>query len=152
MADEPRNGWHTLDFPVDAGILKLLAHLRGSRVPVEDLHRHPLAAVVDREHRFRTRSEDAAAEQSGAAILAERAREELRVSGACLRDVSSLSGARALTPAEERIARLAADGMSNKQIAQHLFVTVGTVQTTLVHVYRKLGIAGRTEIAAAIGA
>jgi ATP/maltotriose-dependent transcriptional regulator MalT len=91
-------------------------------------------------------------EDSGAALLAERAREELRVSGARLRDVSMLSGADALTPAEERIARLAADGMSNKEIAQHLFVTVGTVQTTLVHVYRKLGIAGRTEIAAAIGA
>jgi DNA-binding CsgD family transcriptional regulator len=90
-------------------------------------------------------------EGSGAALLAERAREELRVSGARLRDVSTLSGAGALTPAEERIARLAADGMSNKEIAQHLFVTVGTVQTTLVHVYRKLGIAGRKEIAAAIG-
>jgi ATP/maltotriose-dependent transcriptional regulator MalT len=92
------------------------------------------------------------AEGAGARLLAERAREELRVSGARLRDVSQLSGAAALTPAEERIARLAAEGMSNKQIAQHLFVTVGTVQTTLVHVYRKLGIAGRTEIAVAIGA
>src|SRR5215218_3074719 len=92
------------------------------------------------------------AERSGAALLAERARDELRVSGARLRDVSELGGADALTPAEERIARLAGDGMSNKEIAQHLFVTVGTVQTTLVHVYRKLGIAGRTEIAAAMGA
>ena len=91
-------------------------------------------------------------EGSGAALLAERAREELRVSGARLRDISELSGADALTPAEERIARLAADGMSNKEIAQHLFVTVGTVQTTLVHVYRKLGIAGRKEIAAAMRA
>jgi DNA-binding CsgD family transcriptional regulator len=90
-------------------------------------------------------------EASGAALLAERARNELRVSGARLRDVSELCGADALTPAEERIARLAGAGMSNKEIAQHLFVTVGTVQTTLVHVYRKLGIAGRTEIAAAIG-
>jgi DNA-binding CsgD family transcriptional regulator len=92
------------------------------------------------------------AEGAGAAILAARAREELRVSGARLRAVADLSGAEALTPAEERIARLAADGMSNKAIAQHLFVTVGTVQTTLVHVYRKLGIGGRTQIAAAIGA
>jgi DNA-binding CsgD family transcriptional regulator len=89
-------------------------------------------------------------EASGAALLAERARNELRVSGARLRDVSELSGVDALTPAEEWIARLAGDGMSNKEIAQHLFVTVGTVQTTLVHVYRKLGIAGRTEIAAAM--
>jgi len=91
-------------------------------------------------------------ERSGVKHLAARAREELRVSGARLRDVSLLSGADALTPAEGRIARLAADGMSNKEIAQHLFVTVGTVQTTLVHVYRKLGIRGRKEIAIAIGA
>jgi DNA-binding CsgD family transcriptional regulator len=41
--------------------------------------------------------------------------------------------------------------MTNKEIAQHLFVTVGTVQTTLVHVYRKLDIGGRRDIAAAIG-
>jgi DNA-binding CsgD family transcriptional regulator len=91
-------------------------------------------------------------ERSGVKHLAARTREELSVSGARLRDVSVLSGADALTPAEGRIARLAADGMSNKEIAQHLFVTVGTVQTTLVHVYRKLGIRGRKEIAIAIGA
>jgi DNA-binding CsgD family transcriptional regulator len=91
-------------------------------------------------------------EGSGAALLAERARDELRVSGARLRNISELSGADALTPSEERIARLAAAGMRNREIAQHLFVTVGTVQTTLVHVYRKLDIAGRAEIAAAIGA
>jgi len=91
-------------------------------------------------------------ERSGVKHLAARTREELSVSGARLRDVSVLSGADALTPAEGRIARLAADGLSNKEIAQHLFVTVGTVQTTLVHVYRKLGIRGRKEIAAAIGA
>jgi DNA-binding CsgD family transcriptional regulator len=91
-------------------------------------------------------------ERSGVRHLGARARAELNVSGARLRDVSVLSGADALTPAEDRIARLAAEGMSNKEIAQHLFVTVGTVQTTLVHVYRKLGIGGRKEVAAAIGA
>jgi DNA-binding NarL/FixJ family response regulator len=41
--------------------------------------------------------------------------------------------------------------MSNKQIAQQLFVTVSTVQTSLVRVYRKLDIGGRSEIAAAMG-
>jgi DNA-binding CsgD family transcriptional regulator len=91
-------------------------------------------------------------ERSGVKHLAAQAREELSVSGGRLRHVSVLSGADALTPAEGRIARLAADGMSNKEIAQHLFVTVGTVQTTLVHVYRKLGIGGRKEIVTVIGA
>jgi DNA-binding CsgD family transcriptional regulator len=90
-------------------------------------------------------------ERNGVRHLGARAREELEVSGARLRDVAVLSGADALTPSESRIARLAADGLSNKEIAQHLFVTVGTVQTTLVHVYRKLDIAGRKEIAAVLG-
>jgi DNA-binding CsgD family transcriptional regulator len=63
-----------------------------------------------------------------------------------------LSGAASLTPAEARIARLAADGMSNKQIAQHLFLTVGTVQTTLVRVYRKLDVASRAHLAGALEA
>ena len=79
-------------------------------------------------------------ERNGVLHLAERARDELKVSGARLRTDAALSGAAALTPAEHRIARLAAEGMSNKEIAQHLFVTVGTVQTTLVRVYRKLDI------------
>ena len=71
-------------------------------------------------------------EGNGVRHLGERAREELKVSGARLRSDVHHSGVDALTPAELRIARLAADGMSNKEIAQHLFVTVGTVQTTLV--------------------
>jgi len=89
-------------------------------------------------------------ERNGAVHLAARARDELRVSGARLRADVALSGAAALAPAEMRIARLAAEGMSNKDIAQYLFVTVGTVQTTLVRVYRKLDIGGRTEIAGAL--
>ena len=89
-------------------------------------------------------------ERNGVVHLAMRARDELRVSGARLRAEVALSGPAALTPAEMRIARLAAEGMSNKEIAQHLFVTVGTVQTTLVRVYRKLDIGGRTEIAGAL--
>jgi DNA-binding CsgD family transcriptional regulator len=89
-------------------------------------------------------------ERNGVAHLAERARDELMVSGARLLTDAARSGAAALTPAEHRIAGLAAQGMSNKEIAQHLFVTVGTVQTTLVRVYRKLDIGGRMEIAAAM--
>ena len=49
------------------------------------------------------------------------------------------------------VARLAADGLSNKDIAAHLFVTVGTVQTTLVRVYRKLDVSSRKDLAGALG-
>ena len=90
-------------------------------------------------------------ERNGVVHLAERARDELKVSGARLRSRRrALRRRRRSPPPRPRIARLAAEGMSNKEIAQHLFVTVGTVQTTLVRVYRKLDIGGRTEIAAAI--
>ena len=89
------------------------------------------------------------AERNGARLLAEQAREELRLAGSRPRRVL-LSGAESLTPAEARIARLAADGMTNKEIAAHLFVTVGTVQTTLVRVYRKLDVASRRDLAAAM--
>ena len=91
------------------------------------------------------------AERTGARILAEQAREELRLAGARPRSVV-LTGADSLTPAEARIAQLAADGMSNKDIAAHLFITVGTVQTTLVRVYRKLDVGSRRDLPAAMAA
>jgi DNA-binding CsgD family transcriptional regulator len=42
---------------------------------------------------------------------------------------------------------MAAAGQSNKEIAQALFVTVNTVQTHLQHIYRKLGINSRSQLA-----
>jgi DNA-binding CsgD family transcriptional regulator len=78
----------------------------------------------------------------GARLWAKRAREELaRVSG-------RRPSASELTETEERVARLAAQGLSNKEIAAALFVTVHTVEAHLVHVYRKLGIRSRGELAA----
>jgi DNA-binding CsgD family transcriptional regulator len=53
----------------------------------------------------------------------------------------------ALTPSEQRVARLAADGLSNKEIAAHLFVTVHTVEVHLSHVYTKLGVRSRGQLA-----
>jgi DNA-binding CsgD family transcriptional regulator len=52
-----------------------------------------------------------------------------------------------LTAAEQRVAALAAEGMSNKQIAQQLFTAVHTVEVHLVHVYAKLGVRSRAQLA-----
>jgi DNA-binding CsgD family transcriptional regulator len=53
----------------------------------------------------------------------------------------------ALTPTEERVAELAAEGLRNAEIAAQLYVTPKTVEATLSRVYRKLGIRSRTELA-----
>jgi DNA-binding CsgD family transcriptional regulator len=85
----------------------------------------------------------------GAERLAERARDELLATGAHPRR-DRLSGPEALTPSERRVARMAAEGRSNPEIAQALFLTRRTVETHLTHAYRKLGIGSREELAAAL--
>jgi DNA-binding NarL/FixJ family response regulator len=52
-----------------------------------------------------------------------------------------------LTPAERRVAELAADGLANKEIGQALFVSVKTVEGHLSHVYAKLGVRSRAQLA-----
>jgi ATP/maltotriose-dependent transcriptional regulator MalT len=86
----------------------------------------------------------------GAPALAERARTELRAAGGRWSDPAS-TGVEQLTASERRVADLAADGLSNPQIAQALFVTRKTVETHLGHVYRKLDIPGRGELPRALG-
>ena len=58
---------------------------------------------------------------------------------------------RALTASERRVARLAADGLTNREIAVQLVVTVKAVEWHLSHVYRKLGIRSRSGLAASLG-
>lgn len=57
----------------------------------------------------------------------------------------------ALTVAERRVALLAADGLTNRQIAEELVVTVKAVEWHLSHIYRKLGIPSRSGLAATLG-
>jgi DNA-binding CsgD family transcriptional regulator len=59
-------------------------------------------------------------------------------------------GPDALTPGELRVARMAADGMPNREIAQALFVALRTVETHLTHVYQKLAIESRDGLAGAL--
>jgi DNA-binding CsgD family transcriptional regulator len=87
----------------------------------------------------------------GLVAIAERAREELRVTGAKVRR-PACSGLASLTPSERRIVDLAAAGASNPEIAQALFVTVKTVEMHLGNAYRKLGIGSRRELAPLIPA
>lgn len=55
----------------------------------------------------------------------------------------------ALSEAEQRVAELAARGLTNREIAQRLFITVSTVEQHLTRVYRKLGVTRRSDLAAA---
>jgi len=61
-----------------------------------------------------------------------------------------LSGLESLTASERRVAQMAAEDVSNKEIAQALFVTVKTVEVHLSRVYRKLDIQSRRELAGAL--
>ena len=76
---------------------------------------------------------------------ADRARRLARASG--VRVPGPRTGAGALTARETEVARLAAAGRSNAQIAAALFLSERTVETHLRHVYTRLGIDGRIELA-----
>jgi DNA-binding NarL/FixJ family response regulator len=91
------------------------------------------------------------AEVCGAAGLAEQVRAELYSTGSRPR-TSALRGVAALTASERRVAALAADGHTNRDIAQELFVTPKTVELHLSNAYRKLEIRSRRELATAMAA
>jgi DNA-binding CsgD family transcriptional regulator len=92
----------------------------------------------------------AVAQRCGASALVARGQAELIAAGARPRRVA-LRGVDALTPSEQRVARLAADGLSTPEIAQRLFVTVNTVESHLRHAYSKLGVHSRDELPGALG-
>ena len=85
----------------------------------------------------------------GAVPLVARANAELAATGAHPRTIL-LSGLDGLTASERRVANMAARELSNKEIAQALFVTVKTVEQHLGRVYRKLDISSRRQLAAAL--
>jgi DNA-binding CsgD family transcriptional regulator len=87
----------------------------------------------------------------GGDALAGRAREELSAAGARPRR-DRLHGRDALTVSELRVAKLAASGATNREIAQALFLTMRTVETHLTHAYRKLDIGSRDQVEKALEA
>jgi DNA-binding CsgD family transcriptional regulator len=101
--------------------------------------RHPLRRALD------------LAVRCGATPLAERAREEALAAGARPRRPWT-TGVQALTPSELRVARLAAQTLSNRDIAQALFITTRTVSDHLSSAYRKLNIHTRDQLTTAMTA
>ena len=99
--------------------------------------RDPLARALD------------LAVRCGARPLANQAREELKAAGARPRRPWR-TGVDALTPSELRVARLAAEGHSNREIAYELYVTLKAVEGHLGRAYAKLGIEGRSQLARAL--
>jgi DNA-binding CsgD family transcriptional regulator len=120
--------------PFDLARIQLLygEHLRRERRRADA--RIQLRAALEAFERYRAES------------WADRARAELRASGetARRRDPSTVDQ---LTPQELRIARLVAQGLSNKEVAAQLFLSPRTVDHHLRHVFKKLGITSRTQLA-----
>ena len=85
----------------------------------------------------------------GATAFAERSRRELVATGATARKrtVATISD---LTPQEERIARFAASGATNPEIASQMFLSSSTVEYHLRKVFRKLGLTSRRQLSASL--
>ncbi|MEV4031635.1 helix-turn-helix transcriptional regulator [Streptomyces umbrinus] len=82
----------------------------------------------------------------GALTYVERCDRELQASG--IHSTRLTPGRSTLTPQERAVARLVATGATNKQAALDLYISVKTVQYHLTHIYAKLGIRSRSELAA----
>ena len=89
------------------------------------------------------------AHRAGARPLAQQAETELRATGARPRRVL-LTGLDSLTASERRIAELASEGLTNREIAQSLFVTTRTVEGHLTSIFRKLQLDSRNELRATL--
>ena len=117
--------------------------------PLVDLGAALRRANQRTEARERLREGGDLARRVGAFGLAARANAEIAATGARPRKVLQ-TGLDALTASERRVAQLAADGMSNQEIAQTLFVTIKTVEVHLSHAYRKLEIRSRAQLDTAL--
>ncbi|MGH2669577.1 MAG: response regulator transcription factor, partial [bacterium] len=117
--------------------------IRYARFPI-DLPRHEdlldrLRERLDDEAFEAAWAEGAALDLEAAVAYAERGRGERK---------RPSSGWASLTPTEVDVVRLAAEGLTNPQIAERLFISRATVKSHLGHIFAKLGVATRAELAA----
>ena len=103
-----------------------------------------------REGREASRRAMQLAGECGATALAERARADLQ-SGPGRRAPVELTGPGALTAAEWRVCRQVAEGHTNREVAQAIFITEKTVERHLSSIFQKLGIRSRHQLREAIG-
>lgn len=133
-----------------------IARLRPQGVPLE-LAR-ALAAQAEAERRRRRQAAARRAADEAVRICRDAGAEawlgaiERRAQGAVRlapapQQAAHVAGSSSLTPSEQRIAALAADGATNREIAAACFLSVKTVEASLSRVYRKLGVRSRTELA-----
>jgi ATP/maltotriose-dependent transcriptional regulator MalT len=101
------------------------------------------------ESRGPLRAALAAFEAMGARPWAEQTRTELRAAGERTGSPTDTAGAH-LTPQELQIARMAAGGMSNRQIAEQLYLSPRTVGSHLYNIFPKLGVTARSQLAQAL--
>jgi len=113
-------------------LVELGAALRRARKPRDA--REPLRAAL------------AVAQDKGAKAIAARARDELLAAGGRPRRAQT-HGPGSLTPRERRVAGLAADGLSNPEIAMALYISRKTVEAHLRSVFRKLEVSSRDQLA-----
>jgi DNA-binding CsgD family transcriptional regulator len=114
-----------------------------------ELGAHRRAAGDRRAARAILRDAHDVAHACGASGLCRRARAELLLAGGRPRPATGV-GADALTPAEQRVAELAAGGATNREIARRLYLSPKTVEMHLRSAYRKLDLRGRDELPAAL--
>lgn len=100
-----------------------------------------------REARTHLRAAVGLALRAGSRTLADSARTMLLGVGGRMRVPSTADGLAVLTASERKVVELAAAGVTNRAIADHLFVTLRTVEVHLTRAYRKLGISSRSELA-----
>ncbi len=93
----------------------------------------------------------ALANRCGSVVETDRAMDELRATGARPRR-PAISGVDSLSAQERRVAAMASEGLSNREIAEALFLTRRTVEMHLTGAYRKLDVSGRQDLSAALAA
>jgi DNA-binding CsgD family transcriptional regulator/tetratricopeptide (TPR) repeat protein len=100
-----------------------------------------------RQARTHLRAAVGLALRAGSRTLADAARAMLVGVGGRMRVPSTADGLAVLTASERKVVELAAAGVTNRAIADHLFVTLRTVEVHLTRAYRKLGVSSRAELA-----
>jgi DNA-binding CsgD family transcriptional regulator len=117
------------------------------RLPFHEARTYLALGSIERRRRHR-RAARAALERAlaeferiGAPLWAERTHDELARLG------GRAASPGVLTPAEQRVAELVAEGLQTKEVAARLFVSPRTVDGHLAHIYAKLGVHSRTDLA-----